>query len=386
MNLAILGSTGSIGKSALQVVRDHPDDFRVISLSANSSLDLLVQQIVEFRPLKAAVGRADLAWELKSRLAALGLAEVEVLAGDQGLQELAADPQAETVLLSIVGAAGVRPAYAAARAGKRIALANKEALVAAGALVMAAARESGARILPVDSEHSAIFQCLSCGRPQEVRRIVLTASGGPFRTTPAQEMSHITPARALKHPNWDMGGKITIDSATLMNKGLEVIEAHWLFDGAPIDVVVHPQSIIHSMVEFMDGSIMAHLGVPDMRIPILYALTWPHRGPSADQSLHLNLLTCGPLTFEAPDMERFPCLALALQALRSGGFNPAVLNAANEVAVGAFLKGRTGFMDIPATVERVLEKCGSTAEPSDIEQIMEMDGLARVRAAEVLGL
>lgn len=388
MRVSILGSTGSIGCSALRVIRDHPGQFTVISLSANSSLDRLLEQVREFRPLRVALARHDCAALFREMLIKDNLNDIEVLAGSASLEELAVDSQVDTVILSIVGAAGVRPAYLAAASGKRLALANKEALVAGGELVMSAARSSGSEIIPVDSEHSAIFQCLSGGRRSEVKRIVLTASGGPFRTWEASRLGSITPAQALKHPNWDMGGKITVDSATLMNKGLEVIEARWLFDMnlSDISVVVHPQSIIHSMVEFIDGSLFAHMGVPDMRIPILYALTWPLRGESVDQSLHLDLLKCGPLTFEEPDMTKFPCLGLAMEALKRGGLYPAVLNGANEIAVEAFLRGGCGFTEIPIIVEKVMNQVGSASSVTCIDDVMTADQESRKAARLLTGM
>lgn len=379
--VAIIGSTGSIGKSALAIARDNPGFFEIASLSANKSLETLADQAVEFGVRRLGIGDSGLVDSLASALRLRGIDDFEILTGVAGLSDLARDPGADTVLLAMVGAAGVAPALAAAESGKRLALANKEALVAGGSLVTFAARRSGAVILPVDSEHSAIFQCLASGAPSEVRRIILTASGGPFRTMPSRDLEKVIPAAALKHPNWSMGGKITIDSATLMNKGLELIEARWLFDIGPdiLDVVVHPQSVIHSMVEFIDGSVVALLGVPDMRVPIIYALSWPRRYPTPDNSLFLDLVSKGTLTFERPDYEKFPCLGLAIDAMREGGFAPAIMNAANEVAVEFFLNGAIGFMDIPRIVGGVMEQWRGVGprEIGSLEELMEADETAR---------
>lgn len=387
--VALIGSTGSIGRSTLAIARETPGFFDIVSLSANRSWETLADQAAEFGVRRLGIGDPEAADDLASALRERGVRDFEIVTGLSGLSQLARDPEVDTVLLSVVGAAGVVPALAAVEAGKRLALANKEALVAAGSLVRAAAKRSGALIVPVDSEHSAIFQCLASGAPSEVRRIVLTASGGPFRTLAAADLERVTPAQALKHPNWDMGGKITIDSATLMNKGLELIEAGWLFDVGPelLDVVVHPQSVIHSMVEFIDGSIVAHLGVPDMRVPISYALSWPHRRSSSDKSLFLDLISKGTLTFERPDYAKFPCLRLAMEAMKEGGLVPAVMNAANEVAVELYMRGKMGFMDIPRVIGGVMEQWRGSGEMffDTLDELMAADDEARRMAAQIAG-
>ena len=344
--LSLLGSTGSIGMNVLAVVRQFPDRFRVAGLSAGRRVDLLAEQVREFRP--EVVSIADPA--LADRLVALLPVDCRphILTGAEGNRRVATLSSADMVVSAVVGAVGLLPVLAAIEAGKDVGLANKETLVMAGRLIMTAVRAHGVRLLPIDSEHSAIFQALEAGRRQDVARIILTASGGPFRTTSPEVLRGVTPAQALAHPNWSMGPKISIDSATLMNKGLEVIEARWLFAVEPeqIEVVVHPQSIVHSLVEFRDGSVVAQLGIPDMRIPIAYALSYPER---LDLGLaRLNLAECGGLVFEPPDTDRFPALRLACEALAAGGIKPAVLNAANEVAVAAFLDGRITFAAIAA--------------------------------------
>lgn len=376
--LAILGSTGSIGLSALDVVAARPNDFDVVSLTAARSVEALASQIQTFRPKVAAVATAEAAKELKSLLKLD--TGVNIVHGAQGYLEAAAGCGADMVLSAMVGAAGLMPTLAAVKSGADIALANKETLVAGGELVMDAVRQSGSAILPVDSEHSAIFQCLMAGNPEEVSRIWLTASGGPFRQASTEKMAKVTPEMALDHPNWAMGPKITIDSATLMNKGLEVIEAHWLFDQPyeKIRVVVHPQSMVHSMVEFVDGNFMAQLGPPDMRLPIAVALSHPRRYPVPAKTL--DPLAMGSLTFEEPDPERFPALRLAFEAGKAGGLAPAVLNAANEVAVARFLKGGIGFLDIPACVEQVLQNHEGGAARS-VGAVLEADRKARKEAA-----
>ena len=352
----MLGATGSIGDSALDVILRHPDRFAVVALTAQRQWEELAELCRRHRPEVAALSDPDAARALARALAGQGL-PTRVLAGEAGLVEAAALPGVDTVVAAIVGAAGLRPTLAAARAGKRILLANKEALVIGGAAFMAAVDEGGATLLPVDSEHNAIFQCLPPGYARDpaaagVRRILLTASGGPFRTRPHAELAAVTPEEACAHPNWVMGRKISVDSATMMNKGLEMIEAHWLF-GVPrasIEVVVHPESVIHSLVEYVDGSVLAQLGHPDMRTPIAQALAFPDRVDAGVPAL--ELARRGSLTFEAPDHDRFPCLALACAALDAGGTAPAVLNAANEIAVEAFLGGRIRFTDIaPACAE-----------------------------------
>jgi 1-deoxy-D-xylulose-5-phosphate reductoisomerase len=354
--LSLLGATGSIGDSTLDVVARHPERFAVAALTANTQWQKLETLCRRHRPQVAALLDVAAAHALERALAGSGL-PTRVLAGAEGLRIAATLPEADTVLAAIVGAAGLQPTLAAARAGKRLLLANKEALVIGGAAFMAAVAEGGATLLPIDSEHNAIFQCLPRGYARDpgaagVRRILLTASGGPFRTTPTAELAAVTPERACAHPKWVMGRKISVDSATMMNKGLEVIEAHWLF-GAPraqIEVVIHPESVIHSLVEYVDGSVLAQLGNPDMRTPIAQALAYPER--VAAGVAPLELVRLAGLTFEAPDLERFPCLALAYAALDAGGTAPAVLNAANEVAVEAFLARRIGYTDIaPACAE-----------------------------------
>jgi 1-deoxy-D-xylulose-5-phosphate reductoisomerase len=387
IGVTVLGSTGSIGKSTLDVLARHPDRFRVIALTAHRDVDGLAAQCVEARPDYAVMADPAAAAALQARLARAGLS-TRVLAGPEGLCAVSELPEARYVMAAIVGAAGLVPTLAAARAGKRVLLANKEALVMAGPLFVAAVREGGAEVLPIDSEHNAVFQCLPprFGEGLDrvgVRRILLTASGGPFRTTPLDALGAVTPAQACAHPNWSMGRKISVDSATMMNKGLEVIEAHWLFE-APVDrieVVLHPQSVVHSLVEYADGSVLAQLGNPDMRTPIAHALGWPGRLESGVASL--NLAEVGRLEFQAPDGERFPCLGLAYAALRQGGAAPAVLNAANEVAVEAFLDERLGFLAIPAVIQEVLDRLPLDA-PTDLDGLLEADAAARALAGRVI--
>ncbi|HWI40155.1 MAG TPA: 1-deoxy-D-xylulose-5-phosphate reductoisomerase, partial [Verrucomicrobiae bacterium] len=349
--LSILGSTGSIGTSTLDIVRAHPDRFRVLALTAGGNLELLGRQIQEFAPEVAAVLTEEGARELTGML---GPCRTEILHGAEGLIAAATVGGADTVVAAIVGAAGLIPTAAAIQAGKDVALANKETLVCAGRLIMDLVKEKGVRLLPVDSEHSAVFQSLQGHRGEDVKRIVLTASGGPFLHLPAERLAEVSVEEALAHPNWSMGRKITVDSATMMNKGLEVIEARWLFDIPPerIDVHVHPQSVIHSMVEYVDGCVIAQLGVPDMKAPIAYALTWPERVPTGVRPL--DLTTLSRLDFHEPDLVRFPALRLAYDAMRGGEDLPAVMNAANEVAVTAFLEGRIRFSEIPVIIERTM--------------------------------
>jgi 1-deoxy-D-xylulose-5-phosphate reductoisomerase len=375
-HIVILGSTGSIGRSALEVVEHHADRFRVVGLSAGRNIDLLREQIARFHPLVVAVQRADDAQRVRSFVNG----RTTVLEGDDGLVELATHPEADIVLSALVGFAGLVPTYQAILAGKDIALANKETLVIGGELIMQAVRSKGCRLLPVDSEHSAILQCLQGEDPASVERLLLTASGGPFRTATADQLAAATCDQALKHPTWSMGAKITIDSATLMNKGLEVIEAHWLFGLPPerITVVVHPQSIIHSMVEFADGSVKAQLGVPDMRIPIQYALFFPDR-PRAPYR-RLDVAALSQMTFHEPDGERFRCLPLAYRALRLGGTAPAVLNAANEVAVQLFLDRRISFPAIADIIEDVLD----THTPVSSYTLADLVRIDRATRASVL--
>ncbi|MCP3953410.1 MAG: 1-deoxy-D-xylulose-5-phosphate reductoisomerase [Desulfobacterales bacterium] len=378
-NLSILGSTGSIGTNALEVVRRFPETFNVAALCAKTSVDALAAQIVEFEPELAAVFDADGAARLKARLPA-GCA-TEIVYGPSGYRQTAECPVADTVVTAMVGAAGLEPTIAAINTGKTICLANKETLVMAGEVVMALAREKGVVILPIDSEHSAIFQCLEGNRREDLDRILLTASGGPFRTRPQEAFGEITLEDALNHPNWSMGPKITIDSATLMNKGLEVIEASHLFNVSleQIEVVVHPQSIIHSMVAYRDGSVIAQLGVPDMKGAIAYALSYPERlalgQPAPD------FAGIGRFDFEKPDLDRFPCLALAFTAARQGGTLPAVLNAANETAVAAFLEKRINFTDIPVIIEKTMRRHAVVDTPG-LEDIMDADRWARKTAAD----
>lgn len=375
-NVVLLGSTGSIGTSTIKVVQDLPDHLRLVGLAAGNNDRRLLEQARAHHPLAVSISDPAKVASLQNVLGP----DTAVYAGDEGLLRLATLPEADIVLIAIVGTAGLRPALAAIRAGKDIAIASKEILVMAGETVMAEARRCGVRVLAVDSEHSAIFQCLD-GKPAEsVRKLWLTASGGPFRTTPAEEFASITVERALKHPSWVMGRKITIDSATLFNKGLEMIEARWLFDieMVRVDVVVHPQSIVHSLVEFVDGSMIAQLSTPDMCLPIQYALVYPQRIPS--ERVQTNLARLGTLTFEQPDTDRFPALLLARQAGEVGGTLPAVLNAANEVAVEAFVQRRIGFSEITATVRRTMDRHRVTPHPT-LDQIIEADAWARQEAA-----
>lgn len=373
-NVVLLGSTGSIGTSTLKVVEDLPDQLRLVGLAAGGNADLLAEQALRHRPAAVSLQDPARAAELASRLPGIA-----VHSGAEGLIRLATLPEADIVLIAIVGTAGLAPALAAIRAGKDIAVASKEILVMAGETVMSEARKHGVRVLAVDSEHSAIFQCLD-GKPgSSVRRLLLTASGGPFRKTPKEEFDRITLAQALKHPSWVMGRKITIDSATLFNKGLEMIEARWLFDVemARVDVVVHPQSIIHSMVEFVDGSILAQLSTPDMCLPIQYALCYPERRTS--DRVQTNLARLGSLTFEEPDHDRFPALGLARRAGEVGGTLPAVFNAANEVAVERFIEGSLSFPGISATVARVMNEHRLREHPT-LDQILAADLEARAAA------
>ena len=371
--LAVLGSTGSIGTQTLDVVRLFPDHFHVRALTCGSNVDRLAEQAREFRPEAVVVSDADRIEALRDRLGDL---DVEVLAGDDGLCAVAARDDVDVVMAAIVGAAGLAPVLAALRHDKRVALANKETLVVAGALVNALLDTTDATLIPVDSEHSAIFQCLTGESDARVEEIILTASGGPFRTRDRATFDQITVAEALDHPNWSMGSKITIDSATLMNKGLEVIEARWLFDMPPerIRVLVHPQSIVHSMVAFDDGSIKAELGVPDMKVPIQYALSYPDRWAAPHE--RLSWADAARLDFEAPDTDAFPCLRLAFEALQAGGTAPAVLNAANEEAVRSFLDEAIGFTDIPRLIEAALERV--VPEPvASLEVVQAADAHAR---------
>lgn len=372
--ISILGSTGSIGRSTLDVVRMHPERFRVVSLAAGNNITVLKEQVEEFRPSFVSVADRETAEALKGSLTV----PVEVGFAAEGAARAAAFDGAAMCVAAISGAAGLLPTMAAIRAGVDIALANKETLVLAGGLVMDEVRRQGIRLLPVDSEHSAVYQSMAGHRPEDIRRIILTASGGPFLRTPVSDFAKITPDEALRHPKWKMGRKITVDSATLVNKGLEVIEARWLFGVPPdkISVVIHPQSIVHSMVEYVDGSVMAQMGSPDMKGPIAYALSWPERIDSGTPALDFRGLS---LEFLEPEPERFPCLALAYEALKAGGTAPAVLNAADEVAVELFLEGALPFTGIHRVITEVMEKAGSR-EVRCIEDILEADRLARETA------
>lgn len=382
-SLTILGSTGSIGTSTLDVVARHPERFRIFALSGHSQTAKLAEQCLAFRPQYAVTANEAQAAELRTHLAAAGC-QTEVLHGEQALCDIAAAPETDGVMAAIVGAAGLPPTLAAARAGKTLYLANKETLVVSGSLFMQTAAQSGARILPVDSEHNAIYQVLP---PEKgylkhngVQSIILTASGGPFLHTDLADFPAITPEQAVKHPNWQMGRKISVDSATMMNKGLELIEAHWLFNCPPekLETVIHPQSVVHSMVRYADGSVLAQMGTPDMRTPIAYCLGLPERIASGVPPL--DFATLSALTFETPDYRRFPCLELAYQAMQAGDGVPCVLNAANEIAVAAFLAGRIRFTDIAHTVRHCLEQDFSGSHHS-LEGLLDLDAAAR-RAAE----
>jgi 1-deoxy-D-xylulose-5-phosphate reductoisomerase len=381
--LVVLGATGSIGVNTLDVVARHPDRFEVLALSAQNKVDSLAEQCGRFQPRFAVVGSDEAATRLEGLLRQSGTGTT-VLSGVEALERIASLPEADTVMAAIVGAAGLRPALAAARAGKKILLANKEALVMAGPIFMNEVQRNGAVLLPIDSEHNAIYQSLprdysSNLENSGVRRILLTASGGPFRQKPLGELEQVTPDQACAHPNWVMGQKISVDSATMMNKGLEVIEAHWLFNVRPdrIEVVIHPQSVIHSMVEYADGSVIAQLGNPDMRTPIAYALAYPDRIEAGVEPL--DLCRIGALNFERPDFKRFPCLRLAYEALARGGNAPAVLNAANEIAVEAFLGGSLAFTRIPEVIEQTLASI-AWEEVATLEDVLAADTVAREAA------
>jgi len=384
-NITILGSTGSIGKSTLDVVARHSGEYQIIALTAQQQDELLFEQCQCFHPRYAVLLDEAAAERLRARLLAAGL-DTEVLCGAEALVRVAILPEVDAVMAAIVGAAGMPPTLAAAQAGKKILLANKETLVLAGHLFMEAVHRSGSVLLPIDSEHNAIFQSLPRAyagdmRASGVAKILLTASGGPLPNTPLGELEQVTPEQACAHPNWSMGPKISVDSASMMNKGLEVIEAHWLFN-APADaiqIVVHPQSVIHSLVQYVDGSVLAQLGNPDMRTPIAYALAWPQRIDSGVAPL--DLFQIARLDFSAPDFARFPCLALAYQALRAGGTVPALLNAANEVAVAAFLERRIAFLDIPRLIDDVMGRV-VRAEVNELQDVLEADAAARRAAQE----
>ena len=388
--ITILGATGSIGVNTLDVIARHPQRFEVFALAANREVDRLYEQCQRFQPRYAALADEQAATTLRQRLGERPECPTQVLGGNDSLSELAGASEVDCVVAGIVGSAGLLPTLAAARAGKRILLANKEALVMAGALFLAEVKRNDATLVPVDSEHNAVYQCLPAEFGQRslkdlgVRRILLTASGGPFRCRPLADLPAVTPAEACRHPTWVMGRKISVDSATLMNKGLELIEACLLFDIEPdcLEAVIHPQSVVHSLVEYVDGSVLAQLGNPDMRTPLAHALATPGRITSGTRPL--DLLSVGRLEFEAPDLRRFPCLGLAYQAMQAGGSTPAILNAANEVAVAAFLEERIAFTAIAAVIEATLETV--TAEcPEDLEQLLAMDHAARRAAQRAVG-
>ena len=390
IGVAVLGSTGSVGESTLDVLARNPERFRLVALAANTNAAELAHQVLACRPPYAALADATAAAEL-TRLLGSQAPGTRVLGGAGALEELARLPEVQCVMAAIVGAAGLRSTLAAAQAGKRLLLANKESLVMSGDLLLAAVKRSGATLLPIDSEHNAIFQCLPHGSragvtPPGLKRVLLTASGGPFRDTPREALESVTPEAAVAHPNWVMGRKISVDSATLMNKGLEFIEACLLFGLKPeqVDIVVHPQSIVHSMVEYIDGSVLAQLGAPDMRTPIAHALAWPERISSGVE--FLDLLKAGRLDFRAPDPEKFRCLALAQAAARAGGSHPVLLNAANEVAVEAFLERRLNFPGIAAVIEAVVQR-GTGGVIGGLEDVLAADAEGRVHARErILGM
>jgi len=377
-NIAILGSTGSIGRSTLDVIAQNRERFRVVALAAGSNIDLFEEQIKTFSPDLAAVADKDAAHALRKRLPG-----VEILSGFEGISCVAAYPDAEFVLSAIVGSAGLLPTITAIKAGKTVGIANKEALVMAGDIVMKEAKKNRVKVIPVDSEHSAVSQCIEGHNSEEIRRIILTASGGPFVNKTKDALRNIKPTDALKHPNWTMGKKITIDSATLMNKGLEVIEACWLFDLSPekVDVLIHPQSIVHSLVEFKDRSCLAQMSMPDMRGPISYALSYPER--LAEPIPGLELEKIGSLTFRKPDHDMFPCLSYAYEAIKTGGTVPAVLNAANEIAVYAFLDDKIGFNDIPAVIRKTVERHTAHLAP-ELDDVLEADRWAREKAEQYI--
>jgi 1-deoxy-D-xylulose-5-phosphate reductoisomerase len=382
LGVSVLGATGTIGMNTLQVIQRHKNRFHVYALGAHSNVDKMAKLCYEWQPRCAVMADADAAERLRTLLKNIN-PDIHVLGGNEGLCQIAEAPEAPIVMAAIVGAAGLMPTLAAARAGKRILLANKESLVMTGALFMETVREYGAELLPIDSEHNAIFQCLCGNPPGSVKKIILTASGGPFRTFSPEQLAHVTPAQACHHPNWVMGRKISVDSATMMNKGLEVIEACWLFHSTPdhVDVLIHPQSIIHSLVEYHDGSFLAQLSYPDMRLPIAYGLGWPERLEAGIPSL--NLAALARLDFETPLPERFPCLRLAYEAMLAGGTTPAILNAANEVAVMAFLEGRLPFNRISVIIEQTLAALAGR-RTTDLNKIIEDDNSARLLSANII--
>jgi 1-deoxy-D-xylulose-5-phosphate reductoisomerase len=386
--ICILGATGSIGVSTLDVVARHPHLYEVVALTANTNITDLYQQCVTHRPKIVVVVNEAKAAEFKAQIANSPIADIEVLAGTEALETVATLDNVHSVMAAIVGAAGLLPSLAAAKAGKTVLLANKEALVMSGTIFMQAVTESGATLLPIDSEHNAIFQCMPANyvsgqQAKGVRRILLTASGGPFRTLPIEDMANVTPAQAVAHPNWDMGRKISVDSATMMNKGLEMIEACLLFDMKPeqIQIVIHPQSVIHSMVDYVDGTVLAQMGNPDMRIPIAYSLAYPERFDSG--AIPLNIFEVARMDFEEPNLQRFPCLRLAYEAINAGGIMPTILNAANEIAVDAFLQEKIRFTDIAVIIERCMAQF--TADTADtLEHILAADAKARAVSKSVI--
>ena len=387
--ISILGATGSIGVNTLDVVARHPDKYKIVALSANSQVDRLVEQCEQYQPEYAVIADESAASEFAKKIKNKNLS-TQILSGNDGLDTIASLPQVDYVMAAIVGAAGLKSTLAAARAGKRILLANKEALVMSGQIFMDEVRKNNAELLPIDSEHNAIFQCLPGDYEKGlsksgITKILLTGSGGPFRTKAANELENVTPDQACAHPNWSMGRKISVDSATMMNKGLEIIEACWLFNTNPdnIQVVVHPQSVIHSMVQYSDGSVLAQLGQPDMRTPIAHALSWPERIESGVEKM--DLFSIAQLEFEQPDYERFPCLRLAEDSIRKGGTAPAILNAANEIAVASFLDGKLKFTDIAYIVEQTLNNL--TSRPANtLKEILEDDLAAREEAEQLIRL
>ncbi len=386
--LCILGATGSIGVSTLDVVARHPHQYQVIALTANTNIDVLYQQCLTHRPEYTVIVDEEKAEQFKEKIKDSDIADIEVLSGAEGLQQVATLDHVDSVMAAIVGAAGLLPTLAAARAGKTVLLANKEALVMSGDIFMQAVAESGAHLLPIDSEHNAIFQCMPGGyqagtKAPQARRILLTASGGPFRESPIEDLHDVTPEQAVAHPKWEMGRKISVDSATMMNKGLELIEACLLFNMAPedIQVVIHKQSIIHSMVDYVDGSVLAQMGNPDMRIPIAHAMAWPDRFDSGVDAL--DIFSVRQMDFEAPNLERFPCLRLAYEAIKAGGIMPTVLNAANEIAVDAFLNERVRFTDISAIIEETMSHFTATAATT-LDQVLDADRLARNAAEKIV--
>jgi 1-deoxy-D-xylulose-5-phosphate reductoisomerase len=386
--ICILGATGSIGVSTLDVVKRHSDQYQVIALTANTNIETLYTQCLEFKPQYAVVVNAEKGAEFKAKIASTELADMQVLIGAEALVEVATLESVDSVMAAIVGAAGLLSALAAAKAGKTVLLANKESLVMSGDIFMQAIKDSGAVLLPIDSEHNAIFQCMpakyTAGHDAPTaRRVLLTASGGPFRTTPLEQLEAVTPDQAVAHPKWDMGRKISVDSATMMNKGLELIEACLLFNMQPeqIQVVIHPQSIIHSMVDYVDGSVLAQMGNPDMRIPIAHAMAWPDRFDSGVAPL--DIFAVQHMDFEPADLQRFPCLRLAMEAITAGGIMPTVLNAANEIAVESFLDEQIRFTDIPVVIEQSMARFSATPAET-LELILDADQQARIQAEEII--